>query len=209
MNPILRSRSTMQVAALVAMMAFGTTAVVGSATYSPAASAVSPADYPLIVKAIDAALAGYPAPSATHASQLWNARAFYMGASGTATEIEITLTAVEAAELGVPAGSGMTPMVSILLHGTLIAEVAVLGTELYLLYYYDGIVEEEMEEFMEAAEELGQDPEEAAEEFMDGLYDNNTYADQFTETFGAGIDDEEGNTYADNLVDMYCFWCDD
>ena len=52
--------------------------------------------------------------------------------------------------MGSSGGSTASSYITLALHGVLIAEVAVLGTELYLLYYYNSEIEEEMEEYLEA-----------------------------------------------------------
>ena len=174
-----------RVAALAALFSFGLPLTTATALYSPSASAVSPADYPIIIKAIDSLLATNP--SSSMAAHLWEARAYYSGVAGASTEIEITLTSVEAAELGL-VESGSAQMVRFGLYGVIAYEVYYTGDLLYDLWEYDTTIADEEDEYIETAAEMGQSEEEAIEEFNEDLY---------TE-----------NTYWDNVVDIYCIWCD-
>jgi hypothetical protein len=102
---------------------------------------------------------------------------------GAAGEAGISLEAAGAAEAG--AVTGLTAAV---LYGVIIAEVVVVGAEVYLIYSYNEEIDEIAEDYVEMAEELGQTEEEALAELEEDLY---------TE-----------NTYWDNFVDIYCVWCD-
>lgn len=103
-----------------------------------------------------------------------------------ASEAGIALESMGTAGAVAEAGA-VTGVVAVTLYGIIIAEVAIFGTELYLLFHYDQEIEETADEYVEAALELGQTEEEAIAEYE---------ADLYTE-----------NSLWDNFVDIYCLWC--
>jgi hypothetical protein len=175
-----------RIAALATLFSFGLPLTTATVLYSPPAAAVSPADYPIIVRAIDSLLAS--SPTQKIAAQLWDARAFYTGTAGAATELEITLTAAEAAELGIVGESGAATIVRFGLYGVIAYEVYYTGSLLWEIWDYSADIADLETEYIEASIELGMTKEEAVEEYYEDLY--------------------EDNTYYDNFVDIYCIWCD-
>lgn len=175
-----------RIAVLAAVFGVGLPLTTITALYSPPAAAVSPADYPIIIQAIDALLSSNPPQKL--AAQLWDARAFYTGAAGATTELEITMTSVEAAELGIIGESGAASMVRFGLHGVIAYEVYYASGLLWDIWDYSSDITDLEAEYIEASLELGMTEEEAVEEYYEDLY--------------------EENTYYDNFVDIYCIWCD-
>lgn len=175
-----------RIAAMAAIFGLGLPLTTATALYSPPAAAVTPADFPVIVQAIDHLLA--TGPSAKIVSQLWDARAFYSGAVGATTELEITLTTAEAAELGIVGESGAATVVRFGLYGVIAYEVYYTGSLLWDIWDYNTDIEDLEEEYIEASVELGMTEADAVEEYYEDLYEN--------------------NTYYDNFVDIYCMWCD-
>ena len=175
-----------QIAPIVAVLGVGLPLTTATALYSPPAAAVSPADYPIIIQAIDSLLSSSPPQKI--AAQLWDARAFYTGTAGATTELEITLTSAEAAELGIVGESGAATVVRFGLYGVIAYEVYYTGSLLWEIWDYSADIADLEDEYIEASIELGMTEEEAVEEYYEDLY--------------------EENTYYDNFVDIYCIWCD-
>jgi len=143
---------------------------------------MSPAETQVVINAIQTVLNSGVSTSAEQA-QLWQALSYYQGTAGSLTEAEITLTAVEEAELGISSSSNLVNVVRIGLYGVIVAEVVVLATESYLWWYYDGQVAAGLDQYLEMAEEMGQTAEEAEDEYYDGLYEENTYWDNFCDLY--------------------------
>lgn len=148
----------------------------------PSAHALTPVETQAVISAIETVLSTGVSTAAEQA-QLWDALAYYQGASTTVTETSITLTTAQEVELGISSSTNLVTVVEIGLYGIIVAEVVYLGYESYLWWSYTEEVEEGLDEYIEAAEELGQSAEEAEAEYYDGLYEENTYLDNFCDLY--------------------------
>ncbi len=157
-------------------------ALVGALTASPRAEALTPAETTAVITALNTILDGGMA-SGAQAAQLWDALAYYEGTAGTITETNIVLSTATEAELGLGASSTAYTMVQVSLYGLIIAEVAVLGYESYLWWYYNEEIEDGLEEYIDLGEEMGQTAEEAEVEYYEDLYEENEYWDNFCDMY--------------------------
>lgn len=149
---------------------------------STPAQALTPVETQAAITAIQTVLNSGVATAAEQA-QLWDALAYYQGTGGSITETEITLTAVQEAELGISSSSNLVTVVRIGLYGVILAEVVYLGYQSYLYWGYTAEVEEGLDDYLEIAEEMEQDLIEAEEEYYDGLYEENGYWDNFCDLY--------------------------